>query len=268
MKLRKKQIELSQARTLLVEKRGRAGLPPFAPPSKKMKKKPRYKPPVAGKADTAHAIVRAAISGIPVAGGPLLEFFNLLVAPSLEKRRQKWMEQIAEGLSKLEGASRLTLEDLKDNQSFVTTMMQASQAAIRTHQQEKLRCLRNAVLNSALPNPPNDSLQLMFLSFVDLFTEWHLRILDLFDDPRTWARKHQHQFPTSSTGSLHHILESAFPELKGQRNFYDQIWRDLYYRGLTGIESLQGLMSFDGLMAQRTTELGRTFLSFFTEPVE
>jgi hypothetical protein len=50
----------------------------------------------------------------------------------------------------------LTPERLATNEAFVTVTMQASQGAIRNHQQAKLEALRNAVLNSALPNPPQE----------------------------------------------------------------------------------------------------------------
>ena len=58
--------------------------------------------------------------------------------------------------------------------------------ATRNHEQEKIDALRNAVLNSALPHPPDDSLQQTFLAWVDRFTVWHLHSLSLFDDPKAW----------------------------------------------------------------------------------
>jgi hypothetical protein len=51
--------------------------------------------------------------------------------------------------------------------------MHASQAALRNSQKEKLTALRNAVLNAALPNPPEESIQQMFVNFIDSLTVWH-----------------------------------------------------------------------------------------------
>ena len=64
--------------------------------------------------------------------------------------------------------------------------MQASQAAIRNHQSEKREALRNAVLNAALPNAPEESIQQLFINQVDTFTVWHIRLLDLFKEPPAW----------------------------------------------------------------------------------
>ena len=46
--------------------------------------------------------------------------------------------------------------------------MQSTQIAIRNHQTGKLDELRIAALNSTLPNPPDDALQLIFLGIVHL----------------------------------------------------------------------------------------------------
>jgi len=60
--------------------------------------------------------------------------------------------------------------------------MHASQVAIRNHQSGKLEALRNAVLDSALSNEPEEDMQLMFLNFVDVLTLSHLRMLKLYFD--------------------------------------------------------------------------------------
>ena len=33
-------------------------------------------------------------------------------------------------------------------------------------------------------------------------------------------------------GAISHLVENAFPELKGRRDLYDLIWKDLYSRAL------------------------------------
>lgn len=231
-----------------------------------MSKEDKFTPPKPNKGDSAHLTARAAISSIPFVGGAALEFFNALVSPSLEKRRQRWMEEIADALRKLEAQKGVSLDQLRDNQQFVTIVMQASQAAIRNHQEEKLQALRNAILNSALPNPLEESLQIMFLNFIDAFTVWHIKILYLFQDPTRWAKEHNHKLPDYSSGALSHILEAAFPELENRREFYDQVWRDLVARGLVTTDSLHGMMTGSGLMAQRTSEIGNQFLRFISEP--
>ena len=51
----------------------------------------------------------------------------------------------------------------------MSVVLQATQAALRTHQAEKLEALRNAVLNVAAGKGPSDDMQMVFLSFIDSF---------------------------------------------------------------------------------------------------
>jgi len=92
------------------------------------------------------------------------------------------MESIAEGLKALEAEIEgFKMENLCDNEAFVSALVHASRVAIRNHQEEKLEALRNAVLNAALPNAPEESSELMFLDFVDSFTPWHIKVLARLD---------------------------------------------------------------------------------------
>jgi hypothetical protein len=89
-----------------------------------------------------------------------------------------WFESLAERLKAIEGK----LESLADNPAFVTTVLQATQIALRTHQEEKLEALRNAVVNSTTDQGLEPDLRAVFLNFVDAFTPTHLRILKYFQN--------------------------------------------------------------------------------------
>lgn len=134
------------------------------------------------KGDLAYTIVKAGISAVPIVGGPATELFSAIITPPLSRRRDAWIESIAEGLERLvQKVDGFRIEDLAENKSFITIVMHASQIAIRNHQGEKLEALRNAILNSALVNPIEDDLQLIFLKFIDDLTPWHFRILEFLN---------------------------------------------------------------------------------------
>ena len=218
--------------------------------------------------DIAYGIVKAGISGIPVIGGPATEIFSLIIVPPLSKRRDKWIEEIAEGLKKLEeNVDEFKIERLAENDSFITAVTYATQVAIRNHQKEKLEALRNAVLNSALASSPEEDLQLMFLEFVDSLTTLQLKILKFLDNPREWGSSHGITYPNWSMGGVNVALEHAFPELKGKRQFYDIYVKDLFSRGLTSTDSLHITVSAEGIFASRTTEIGKQFILFVTSPL-
>ncbi len=136
------------------------------------------KSPKATAGDVLHALAKGAVSGVPIAGGLAAEFFGLVIAPPLSKRRDEWFESLANQLREL----RVDFDQLSQNQEFITTAMHATQAAIRSHDREKLDALRNAVTNTAIGNAPEQDLRSLFLSFVEEFTPSHLRILKLLEN--------------------------------------------------------------------------------------
>ena len=134
------------------------------------------------------------------------------------------------------------------------------------HMQAKIDAMRDAVSTPAASLPPAESLHQMFLSWADRFTVWHLRILSFFDDPKAWFSARGRQFPLQMMGSLSQILTSAYPELQTQRAFYDLVAKDLWNNGLMNTDGLHAMMSASGADASRTTDIGKQFLRFITEP--
>ena len=118
-----------------------------------------------------------------------------------------------------------------------------------------------------MPEAPEDDRQLMFLNFIDELTPWHLRVLHFFDDPEIWGSQHNISYPNWHDGSPANLLESTFEELRGQRDFYDQVVRDLHYRGLMSIDSLHTRMTVRGMFTSRTTEMAKGFLAFILSPI-
>ena len=231
----------------------------------------KAEPTTSSGGDIAHTFVRVGLSAIPFVGGPAVELFSALITPPLAKRRDNWIRSIAEGLEDLEKkVAGFKIDSLPGNDAFVTAVMHASQAAIRNHQQEKLEALRNAVLNVASGNAPDEDLQLMFLNFIDTLTAWHLRILRFFQDPSGYGAARGVGYPNWSTGGLSSVMEHTFSELRGQRAFYDQIVNDLYSRGLMSSDAsgLHTTMTAAGMFTKRTTPMGDGFLAFVSSPLK
>lgn len=217
--------------------------------------------------DRLHTLAKAGIASIPVAGAAASELFTVILAPPLEKRRIEWMNDVAEHLKELEERGELNLEDLQDNETFITTVMQASQAAIRNHQSEKREALRNAVLNAALPHAPEESIQQLFINQVDTFTVWHMRILDLFKEPPAWFERNGITPPDFSfTSSLEELITAAWPDLKDRYEFLNVIIQELKTKGLYSGGELGTTMSGGGAFQKRTTKMGNSFLKFTTAP--
>lgn len=215
--------------------------------------------------DFTHTTAKAALSALPVVGGPAAEFFNSILAPPLSKRRDQWFQKLAQDVDALsKTVDEFQPERLAENEAFVSALLVASRMAVTTHKTEKIEALRNAVLNIALGKEPDENLQEMFLGYVDRLTEWHLRVLRFFESPTAFVGPN-----TLGSGALSHVLERTFPELRGRREFYDQVARDLHSLGFlnSAADVLHVMMSDHGLQAKRTTATGERFLNFIRSPL-
>lgn len=148
----------------------------------------------------AKEIVAAAAKGgvaqIPFVGGALAEGLGLALSLPLAKRRDQWLQDLEARLRELEQrVGGLRLDDLVQNEQFVSATLQATQVALRTHQAEKLKALQNCVLNVATGTALQEDLQLIFLHLIDRFTPTHIQVLRHFQsrDQANLARFGQQQ---------------------------------------------------------------------------
>lgn len=217
------------------------------------------------KKDVGYATVKAALGSIPVLGSAATELFGLIIAPPLDKRRQQWMNEVADRLKELEQKNEVNFAALGENEQFVDTILQASQFALKTSENEKIAAFKNAVINTAIGETPDKSKSQIFLNLVDRFTIWHLKILAYFDSPTEWFKKAGKQPTALIGGSMLSGLRAAYPVLQGQDAFVDVIWGDLKNAGFHNSSDLKTMMTGDGIYADRTTTLGKEFLEFISE---
>lgn len=220
--------------------------------------------------DYGHTAARALISAVPTIGGPAAELFTLIIAPPLTKRRDRWMKDVTDLLLELiSRVDAIRLEELAEDEVFISTLLQATQAAMRTHQKEKLDALRNIVLNASMPNRPSDDLQLIFINYLDSMTSWHLTLLDFMNDVAGWwAKRGKHLDMNGMSGSVIGEIRSAFPELLRKDDFTRIIVKDLYARGLVVSESIGTSMTVSGARGSHTTPLGHQFIAFVCSPLD
>lgn len=206
--------------------------------------------PKASTGDGAYAWVRTGVGLMPGAGGLL----QMLVSPPIEKRRVEWMQDINDRLVKLEQEEGVDLGKLAEDDQFVSAVMRASHLAVQNHQKLKIEALRNAVLNVARGQAPEDALLHMFLQLVDSLSETQIQMLEAFRDPKDL-----------STGALiNTALETQLPHLQGKNAIYTVLWDDLVAkRLLTGTaDGARG----SGAAVARVTKMGEQFCAFISDP--
>lgn len=218
------------------------------------------------KGDVLHSVVKSTISLIPGAGNYLSEAFTLLVSQPAEKRKENILFMIDERLQQLEESS-IDIESLATNDLFLSSVLQATQIAMRTHQKDKLIALLNAITSVATDQSLDDSQAQMFLAFIDSFNEWHLRLLLFFDNPEN-SLLLKGQSPQFQMGSVSQALYRCYPEIENRDEFTKQIMNELYQRGLLNSDAgvLNTMMTGSGIVASRTTRTGKEFLRFVREP--
>lgn len=218
--------------------------------------KQRKKLPKSTSADALHTLTKAGLSAIPVVGGPVAELFANVIVPSLTRRREAWLQSLAEGLEALERkVEGLSMELLANNEAFVTIVMEASNIAIRNHTKEKTEALRNVVLNSAVKSP-DEYLQGILIQFIAIATPWHFRILSFYGDPENFAKLSRLELKAGDF--LGRLVVHIFPELKGKDAFRLLIERDLLQYGL--------IFSEGETYSRRTTETGDKVLKLIASP--
>lgn len=234
--------------------------------------------------DVGHMLMKAGFSAFPVVGGPLAEFFAFVVASPIEKRRDNILIEVVEKLNELEKKyDDFDIKKLAEDEMFITTFTHATTIAMRNHQKTKLKALQNAILNSALVRRPEDDLSLIFLNFIDSFTELHLILLSFFSGDTALTYKNDaisKVTGSQSVNGLHFVLnefiELCLPDLKGKKDIIDLVINDLQKNNIISVDTshfptLDGeYPSFDfyndGSMSPIVSEIGAQFLIFINEP--
>jgi hypothetical protein len=233
--------------------------------------------------DHGAATIKGMISSLPFVGGVIAEELALVLNAPLSRRRDEWLTDLARRLHDLEGrVNGFHFEDLANNEQFVSATAQATQAALRTHREEKLEALRNAVLNTALQREPDDDQQGVFLALIDRLTFPHMNLLRGLHNsagPRRgsndggyndWEWIHRRQAEQKPEVYREHSflilwIKDFVPVLaKRSEDFIRLLVGDLYAAGLTTIVPTEPQIpsSFQQLL----TPVGIDFLKFISDP--
>lgn len=123
------------------------------------------------KKETIHeigeAVVKSGVGLIPYVGPLFSELIGVFSNKKAKQRFEKWANLVEERLSKLETKIDET------NEKFYSAMVKTTQIVAKTHQDEKLEYLANALINSADVNFDND-LNQYFLDLVEKYTPSHI----------------------------------------------------------------------------------------------
>ncbi len=225
------------------------------------------------RAHTAQKIFLALLPG----GSAISEIINSGVNEVLIRRNSEWQKALVQGFEELYQKFNALPEDFSRDDKFVTALLQATQVAMRTHQQEKLKVLRNVILNAALFPNLDENLNLMFLNYIDNFSPWHIKVLNFYRNPVEWAEKNGQESMSRHITEPSSLYEYVFPEFKQNPKYLDQLVLDLVNRGLleqedegpppgTVVPKYPGIPPLKWLSTPRITLFGKEFLAYIKDP--
>ncbi|WP_298767635.1 hypothetical protein [uncultured Polaribacter sp.] len=202
------------------------------------------------------ATLKGGISAIPFAGGVINEFINLTIKTPIEKKQKQWIELLYKEITNLkEKHKEFETENLAKNERFISSFVTASQIVIKTHENEKINYLKNAVINSVKSDVKSYE-QTIFLNYLDIFTVEHINCLKALI-------KMGFNGPTSASGDIEDIhigFNSHIPE--SSMKF---ITLDLKNKGF--IDSDYTLLSNSKIPTLKIScsKLGRNFINFLSK---
>lgn len=221
----------------------------------------RYPEPT--EADTALALARAGIAAIPGIGGPINQLLPLVLAPAVARRRDEWLKELADDLDQLEQkVEGFKVEELANNEAFVSATIQATRIAIGTHQREKREYLRNALLNIAKGITSDEIKQQFFLNAIEAFAPVHIKALNVIwrgGGLKIGWDENSIPIMQRTYGAAIGILA---PEVKGQTSLIGAVLADLKNRGFSNL----GGPDLAYPQGETITNLGIEFLNFVRSP--
>jgi hypothetical protein len=204
-------------------------------------------PPKPDTGDTAHLVTKGVLSIVPGAS----ELFEFFVKPPLEDRLEEWMENVAEVLRDLAENKNYDLEELQQNQEFITIVAQATQIAIRNHQKYKIKSLRNVISNSIVYTDIRGDLKLLFIRYIDELTPTHLKLLNFFIENETAI------VTITSYPDLYELFNNQYPQTISKSEFR-LMCQDISARGLIrispDIEDFNDIYQASSLLLEETNE--------------
>lgn len=202
--------------------------------------------------DIIEITAKTLLSEIPVGGALITNVWDYVKSNSAQKRLNDWQSTIEERLSHIDKS----LEEIGNNDNFTTAIFHATEMAIKTAEAEKRTYLANAVMNS-ISLDIEESIMMMFLSIIEKYTIMHIKILIYLKNPQEFV-----DAANILMGSPKRLLYQAYPEFEEYDKLVDKITGELHNDGLISLGDLNSIMSSNGMLLPRTTELGNRFVAF------
>ena len=142
----------------------------------------------------------AAVSSVPVVGGPASFLLDKYVPNYLSVHRTSFVKEIEDGLKSLE---QLDIKTEINNERFMSTLVRCIQIADGESSKVKLSALRSIALNTSLPCDKDFDENSLFIRLLETLTSDQIRILK--------AIYHDSKIFLNADNDIYDVLSKHFP---------------------------------------------------------
>ena len=165
--------------------------------------------------------------------GPSVEVIKLFAASPLAKRTSEFWTEFLDAYENLVGkVAGLDAAKLPDNPVFVSAVIQAQRIAQTTSDSDKRKILRNALLNIAVGDAPDEDIQTMFLQNIERFTPTHIKLFEFLSKPYHYLEGKIDEMQQAQGVGVLKGIELVFPHLGKRPEYVKSLLLDLFNSGL------------------------------------
>jgi hypothetical protein len=180
-----------------------------------------------------------------------------------ETARAAWLNDLATRLQDLRDRVVL-IDDPSKNAAFISTLVEASEAARRARSEEKREALVNAVANMAIGMSLDEVLRARFIALIERYTPKHLNVLSTMNNPAQ---------NSALANKYAYLLQQTEERALGGQYRADEedeidaiVIAELRQDGLIH-PSENPMGSTPDQALRRTTKIGEAFVRFISNPI-
>lgn len=107
--------------------------------------------------DAGAALLEAAVSIVPIIGGPTAVIINRVLGSATRRRQEQILEDLARDISRLEEAGQaINLDQLAESDEFMAALHVALRVSQETASEAKRKMLRSALINGYILETPSE----------------------------------------------------------------------------------------------------------------
>lgn len=211
------------------------------------------------------AVGAAAISAIPVLGGPIATLIQEYIPTTLQRRQAELLDSLSQEFKRLE--NRIDEAKFK-SESFNLTFIKTVKLMLVELNSEKMEAFKAIILNDAISSG-EDFEKEYFIGITDSLTGNHIRLLKILENPRKFVKttpELQKSMDIFSTGSMGVLVSPLLSPLT--QGHIVSMTDDLHQKGLTVIsrDGYTRMITKNDILQKATTEIGDRYIKFITVP--